>query len=150
MHQEQYTDTWTCHIHKKSRHTYITDKTSPHPPRPCSKPHDPPLYPHRPAPNQNIYISHTPPTPLIIRTTLIHSTSAALDTIPEPRVPPICPALNKATPHPSTTSALQSPSHPHTLSARIHATQRTVHSYNSHRIHIEYDDNLTDGPKTTT
>ena len=31
---------------------------------------------------KHIHVSHTPPTPHIPRTTLIHNTSAALDTIP--------------------------------------------------------------------
>ena len=58
-----------------------------------------------------------------------HNTSAALDTIPEPRVPPTCPALT--TPHP----ALPSTSHHHTLSADTHATQTTVHASQSQQPH---------------
>ena len=88
--QEQYTDTWTCHLHKESGLTYHTDITPPHPTRPWSKPlptsHQ--LHPHQGNPN-----TYYPPTPLIPRTRLIYRTSAALDTIPEPRVPPTCPAL---------------------------------------------------------
>ena len=57
--QTQYTDTWTCHLHRKSgltTHTYIT---LPHPSRPWSKPHThssptPPQPKHR----------HTSNTPL--------------------------------------------------------------------------------------
>ena len=79
----------------------------------------------------HIHISHTPPTPLIPRTTLIHSTSAALHTIPEPRVPSTCPTFT--TPHPSPTPALPSLSHPHTLSAYTYATQTTVHVSQSHK-----------------
>ena len=41
-------------------------------------------------------------------TTFIRSTSAALDTIPELRVSPTCPALTTTTPHPSSTPALPS------------------------------------------
>ena len=78
---------------------------------------------------KHIHISHTPPTPLIPRTTLIHNTSAVLDTIPEPRVPPTCPALT--TPHPPPTPALPSTSDHHTLSADTHATQTTVHASQS-------------------
>ena len=34
----QYTDTWTCHLHRESRLTTHTDITSPHPSRPWHKP----------------------------------------------------------------------------------------------------------------
>ena len=92
-----------------------------------------PLTPSPPTPPRakHIHISHTPPTPLIPRTTLIHDTSAAIDTIPEPRIPPTCPALTTITPHPSPTPALPSTSHYHTLSAYTHATQTTVHASQS-------------------
>ena len=73
----------------------------------------------------------TPQTPQFPRTTLIHNTSAALDTMPEPRVPPTCPALT--TSHPSPTPALPSTSHHHTQSADTHATQTTVHLSQSHQ-----------------
>ena len=101
---------------------------------------------------KHIHISHTPPTPLIPRSTLIHNTSAALDTIPEPRMPATFPALTTTTPHPSPTQALPSPSHHHTLSVCTHATQTqyTHHSHINHRIHIGYHDTLTDRPKKTT
>ena len=36
--QAQYTDTWTCHLHRESRLTPHTDITPPHPSRPWSKP----------------------------------------------------------------------------------------------------------------
>ena len=85
--------------------------------------------PPTPPPAKHIHISHTPPTPHIPRTTLIHNTSAALDTIPEPRVPPTCSALT--TPHPPLTSALPSTSHHQTLSAYTHETQTTVHASQS-------------------
>ena len=78
---------------------------------------------------KHIHISHTPPTPHIPRTTLIHNTSAALDIIPEPRVPPTCPAVT--TPHPSPTPALPSTSDNHTLSADTLITQTTVHASQS-------------------
>ena len=78
---------------------------------------------------KHIHISHTPPTPHIPRTALIHNTSAALNTIPEPRVPATCPVL--ITPHPSPTPALPSTSHHHTLSADTHATQTTVYESRS-------------------
>ena len=94
-----------------------------------------PLTPSSPTPPRakHIHISHTPSIPLIPRTTLIYSISAALDTIPEPRVPPTCPALTTTTPHPSPTPSLPSPSHPHTLSAYTHTTQTTVHASQSHQ-----------------
>ena len=66
---------------------------------------------------------------VIPRTALINNTSAALDTIPEPRVPPTCPALT--TPHPSPTPALPLISCHHNLSADTHATQTTVHASQS-------------------
>ena len=36
--QAQYTDTWTCHLHRESRLAPHTDITPPHPSRPWSKP----------------------------------------------------------------------------------------------------------------
>ena len=71
--------------------------------------HSPPFSTTPPRP-KHIHISHTPPTPLIPRTTLIQSTSAALDTIHEPRVPPTSPVLTTPTPHASPTPASPSPS----------------------------------------
>ena len=38
IHLAQYTDTWTCHLHKESRLTTHTDITPHHSSRPCSKP----------------------------------------------------------------------------------------------------------------
>ena len=69
-------------------------------------------------------ISHTPLTLLVPRTTLIPSTSAALDTIP---VAPTysCPALTATT---SPRPPHQHCSHPHTLSAYSHPTQTTAHA----------------------
>ena len=104
----QYTDTWTCHLHTKSRLTTHTAITPSQPPRSWPKPHPHRLHntpasqadvqhspcshrigksqtqschiptPHLPpARAKHIHISHTPLTP---RTTLISSTSYALDT----------------------------------------------------------------------
>ena len=105
-----------------------------------------PLTPSPPTPPRakHKHMSHTPPTPLT-------STSPELDKTPEPRVPHIH-ALTATTPHPDPTPALPSPSHPHTLTAHTHATQTTVHhSHRNNRTHnIEYYDNLTNRPRTTT
>ena len=113
----------------KHRHT---SNTSPVPtglvkPKPNPLIHSPHFHPCCPEPNT--HISHTPPNPLIPRTSLIHNTSAALDTLPESRVPLSCPALT--TPHTPPTPALSSTSHHHTLSADTHATQTTVHASQS-------------------
>ena len=45
--QAQYTDTWTCHLHRESRLTPHTDITPPHRSQPLSKPptHSPPTPP---------------------------------------------------------------------------------------------------------
>ena len=43
--QAQYTDTWTCHLHRESRLTPHTDITPPHRSRPWSKP---PTHLHHP------------------------------------------------------------------------------------------------------
>ena len=152
--QEQYTDTWTCHLQRESRlisHTDITPPLQTQVQAPYPLPtytthttatqiqthveHSPyshrigkaqtqsshPLTPSTPTPPQakhiHIHISHTPPTPLIRHTTLIYSTSAALDTIPEPRVPPTCPALTTTTPHPSSHQHCR---HPRTLTLSHH------------------------------
>ena len=50
--QEQYKDTWTCHLYRESRPTSRTDLTPLHPSRPWSKPpthspHTPPQPKHR-------------------------------------------------------------------------------------------------------
>ena len=65
-------------------------------------------------------MSHTPPTPL---TTLISSTSPALDKTPEPHVPPIY-ALTATTPPPDHIP-------PNILAAYTHATRTTVHASQS-------------------
>ena len=89
----------------------------------------------------------------------MHSTSTALYTIPEPRVPPTCHALTPTTPHISARPALPSPSHPKTLSAYTHATQTTVHASQSQQpphqhmiprqphIHTKDDHMTTDTPQ---
>ena len=48
--QAQYTDTWTCHLHRESRLTPHTDITPPHRSRPWSKP---PTHSHPHHCNQN-------------------------------------------------------------------------------------------------
>ena len=119
-----------CTTHTTAAQTRHTSNTSPVPtgfvkPKPNPLIHSPPSPPTtRRA--KHIHISHTPPTTLIPRTTIIHSMSAALDTIPELRVPLTCPALTTTTLLPSPTPPLPSTSHPHTLSAYTHATQTTV------------------------
>ena len=150
--QAQYTDTWTCHLHRESRLTPHTDITPPHRSRPPSKPPTPPQPKHRhmsntppvprgfvkPKPNslihsppspttppraKHIHMSHTPPTPLT-------STSPVLDKTPEPRVPLIH-ALTATTPHPDPTPALPSPSL--TLSQHTHMQHKQQYMHHSHR-----------------
>ena len=62
--QAQYTDTWTCHLHRESRLTPHTDITPPHRSRPLSKPptHSPPTPPTPPQPKHR-HMSNTPPVP---------------------------------------------------------------------------------------
>ena len=57
--QAQYTDTWTCHLHRESRLTPYTDIIPPHRSQPWSKPptHSPPT------PPQPKHMSNTPPVP---------------------------------------------------------------------------------------
>ena len=59
--QAQYTDTWTCHLHRDSRLTTHTDITSPHPSRPWSKSpiHSPPTPPTPPHPKHRHTWKHT-------------------------------------------------------------------------------------------
>ena len=140
--QAQYTDTWTCHLHRESRLTSHTDITPPHRYRPLSKPptHSPPTPPTPPQPKHR-HMSNTPPVPTgLVKpkpNSLIHSppspptpprakhihmshtpptpltsTSPVLDKTLEPRVPLIH-ALTATTPHPDPTPALPSPSHSH-------------------------------------
>ena len=155
--QAQYTDTWTCHLHRESRLTPHTDITPPHRSRPWSKPptHSPPTPPTPPQPKHR-HMSNTPPVPTgLVKpkpNSLIHSPpspptpprakhihmsnnpptpltsmSHVLDKTPEPRVP----IIHALTPHPDPSPALPSPSHPHTLTAHTHATQTTVHASQS-------------------
>ena len=60
-----YTDTWTCHLHTKSKLTTHTDITPPHPSRHCFKPHthSPPTPPTPPQPKHR-HTSNTPLFPL--------------------------------------------------------------------------------------
>ena len=62
--QAQYTDTWTCHLHRESRLTPHTDITPPHRSRPWSKPptHSPPT-PPTPSQPKHRHTSNTPPIP---------------------------------------------------------------------------------------
>ena len=114
------------HRHTSNSHHVPTRLVKPKPNPIIHSTHHPPPTPPR---AKHIHISHTPPNPHIPRTTLIHNTSDALDTMPEPRVPPTCPALT--TPHPFPIPALPSTSHHHTLSADTHATQTTVNASQS-------------------
>ena len=97
-------------------------------------------------PRAKQHISHMPPTPLIPRTTLIHSTSAALDTIHKPFVPPIypCPILSATTPTPVThtsiavTLALPAASHnTHIPYKQQHVHQSPQPPHPLHRIPIQ-------------
>ena len=56
--QAQYTDTWTCHLHRESRLTPHTDITPPHRSRPLSKPptHSRPL--SKPLPTPHLHHPH--------------------------------------------------------------------------------------------
>ena len=58
MRQAQYTDTWTCHLHRESRLTPHTDITPTHRSRPWSKPLPTPHLHHR---NQNTDTCQTLP-----------------------------------------------------------------------------------------
>ena len=84
--QAQYTDTWTCHLHRESRLTPHTDITPPHRSRPWSKPptHSPPTPPTPPQPKHR-HTSNTPPVPTgLVKpkpNSLIHSP-------PSPPTPP--------------------------------------------------------------
>ena len=134
--QAQYTDTWTCHLHRESRLTPHTDITPPHRSRPLSKPptHSPPTPPTPPQPKHR-HMSNTPPVPRgLVKPKpnyLIHphrpepnthtppapltSTSPVLDKTPEPRLPLIH-ALTATTPSPgphTSTAVTLAPSHSH-------------------------------------
>ena len=58
----QYTDTWTCHLHRESKLTTHTDITPPHPPWPKPPTHAPPTPPAPPQPKHR-HISHFPHVP---------------------------------------------------------------------------------------
>ena len=104
-------------------------------PKPNPLTHSPPTTPTTPR-AKHIHMSHT---------TLISSTSPALDKTPDPRIPPIY-ALTATTP------ALPSPSHlTFSQHTHTHHKQYMHHSHCNYRSHnIGYHDNLTDRPKTTT
>ena len=150
--EAQYTDTWTCHLHRESRLTPHTAITPPHRSQTLVQaPYPLPTYTtHTTATKTQTHVQHSPcphrigkaqtqfshpPTPP--RTKHIHvlhtpptpltSTSPVLDKTPEPLIH----ALTATTPHPDPTPALPSPSHPHTLTAHTHATQTTVHASQS-------------------
>ena len=59
--QAQYTDTWTCHLHRESRLTPHSDITPPHRSRPWSKTPTPPT-PTPPQPKHR-HMPNTPPVP---------------------------------------------------------------------------------------
>ena len=58
--QAQYTDSWTCHLHRESRLTTHTDIAPPHPSRPWSRPptHSPPTPPTPPQPTHTHFHSY--------------------------------------------------------------------------------------------
>ena len=60
--QAQYTDTWTCHLHRESRLTPHTDITQPHRSRPLSKPPTPLLTytTHTTATKTRTHVQHSP------------------------------------------------------------------------------------------
>ena len=62
--QAQYTDTWTCHLHRESRLTPHTDITPPHRSRTLvqTTTHSPPTPPTPPQPKHR-HMSNTPPVP---------------------------------------------------------------------------------------
>ena len=68
----QHTDTWTCHLHNKSRHTTYTDITPPHTFRPGSKPL---LTPHQHHPHHRDPSTDTGPTKKSLGTIFAMNTS---------------------------------------------------------------------------
>ena len=56
--QAQYTDTWTCHLHREYRLTTHTDIIPPHPYRPLSQPHTHPTY--TTATKTQTHVQHSP------------------------------------------------------------------------------------------
>ena len=95
-------------------------------PKPNPLIHSPPLSIHSAPCQTHTHLTHSTNS-RIPRITLSHSTSAALDTRPEPRIPPHMPCTHHNHTSPIPTPALSSPSHTHTLSAYTHATQTTSH-----------------------
>ena len=174
--QAQYTDTWTCHLHRESRLTPHTDITPPHGSRPWSKPptHSPPTPPqpnHRhmsntppvptglvkPKPNSLI---HSPPLhphpPSQTHTHVTHSTNTSHST--QARYLYKAKHLNHVY-HTYTHSPQQHLPrtlhqhccHPRTLTAHTHMQHKQQHMHHSNRTHtIWYYDNLTNRSRTTT
>ena len=116
IHQAQYTDTWTCHLHRESRLTSHKppNHSPPTPPQPKQQTyvqHSPcphrigkaqtqfshPLTPSPPTQPRakHIHMSHTPPIPLT-------TTSPVLDKTTEPRVPLIHAHRTHTSPGPHT------------------------------------------------
>ena len=76
--QAQYTDTWTCHLHRESRLTTHTDIAPPHPSRHWSKPYPLPTYTtHTSATKTQTHVQHSPcSTHHDITTSISHSSIA--------------------------------------------------------------------------
>ena len=177
--QAQYTDTWTCHLHRESRLTPHTDITPPHRSRPWSKP--PTHSPHTPPQPNHRHMSNTPPVP----TGLVKPKPNSL--IYSPTLHPHRPEPNTYTchtlhqhlsqarhmyytkhlnhvyhsythsPQPHLTrTAHQHCRHPRTLTLSQHThmqhkQQYMHHSHRNKRTHnIGYYDNLTNRPRTIT
>ena len=79
--QAQYTDTWTCHLHRESRLTTHTDITPPHHSRPWSKP----LPPTPPQPRHR----HTSNTPLVPTTLVKLKPNPLIHSPHSPLTPPL-------------------------------------------------------------
>ena len=135
----QYTDNWTCYLHKESRlthtqptplkTTYRHTSNTPLVPTGLIKPKPNPLTPiiSKTARPKHIHISHTPPTLLIPHSS--PNTSAAQDTIHEPRGQHTysCPTLTATIP-PLPCPTHQHCRYPRTLSAHSHPIQTTLHA----------------------
>ena len=155
--QTQYTDTWTCNLHRESRHNTTpplqapyqsTPHTPPQPkhrhmsntppvptglvnPKPNSLIYSPPLHPHRPKPNTySTNTSHKHVTCTRQNTWTTHT----------------CTHRNHTSPGPHTSTAVTLAPSQHT-----HMQQYMYHSHHNNRTHnIGYYDNLTNRPRTTT
>ena len=135
--QAQYTDTWTCHLHRESRLTPHTDITPPHCSRPLSKPptHYLPTPPTPPQPKHR-HMSNTPPVPTgLVKpkpNSLIHSPPSPLT---PPRAKHIHMSHTPPTPLTSTSHVLHKHLnhvyHSYTNSPQPHLT-RTPHQHCRH------------------